>query len=787
MASAILDNIGTYIKANNLYFNSFLVNGVQLPDGEVIQFTDGQEKKFIGISDSSATAGYIRYNPKISHQPNDRRISSGRSTNGFIKQCRLVAYSFNSSLTSENLMTKLITDLSRLVFTSLDRAPTITIKASNHNYTDVLQEEFKRDVAGYTFVCISIDFDLKYWSTECEISCDESTHVPYNGRNTVDWGNILGNIQNQDDLIALLAAQSSTFDNITGNPEDNEALVAFLDEFYGSPTIGLNQIGVGHPVTGALTSYAGLSYDYGTDTLRLNGLSTVPQFSFARDNINRWSIYTDGSDFLRFYREGRTGQLGEVTMSATGSDISVGIGITSDETYSLVTRKGAKFGTGESIFQPSITGSDMAVKIDRYGIRVDTVANIGTSNSYMFQVGPIKVDANTVYIGTGSGTELRFEGGGNANISHVTSNQNIAFATVSGDFSFSTDFNATSTFRILKDGNLRLDSGGYIYGDTTITSLQLNTAGGSALNYGTSFVSVRNGAIHADISGVRQFEMDAGATRYLNTTVQIGAGTPTSVFSANTLLLIGNSAQILNGIQNTSSTGITGVRYGESDTNWGGFHKHGSALGGWYQGTTIPLANSSVVFSANTSLGDPGNTLVSYAATIYNLIGVSGSNYGTSLGANGFRVDATGNLQTANTHPFEVVTTNGNIKFYNWAGAGVGFAFNQASPSDSSFAIAGTTNNTYLNANSFLRVSIGGIGTGTNIKQVVNSIGTYFGNNVSATAFIDIEGGTTTSAPMRWRAGVAPTGGALLDGTMWFDGADLKMRIAGVTKTFTLV
>jgi hypothetical protein len=53
------------------------------------------------------------------------------------------------------------------------------------------------------------------------------------------------------------------------------------------------------------------------------------------------------------------------------------------------------------------------------------------------------------------------------------------------------------------------------------------------------------------------------------------------------------------------------------------------------------------------------------------------------------------------------------------------------------------------------------------------------------TAALDVKASTTTAAAMRLRSGTAPT--TPNDGDIWFDGTDLKMRIGGVTKTFTLV
>jgi hypothetical protein len=59
-----------------------------------------------------------------------------------------------------------------------------------------------------------------------------------------------------------------------------------------------------------------------------------------------------------------------------------------------------------------------------------------------------------------------------------------------------------------------------------------------------------------------------------------------------------------------------------------------------------------------------------------------------------------------------------------------------------------------------------------------------FGTADAATAQVDIAGSSTARASLRIRSGTAPT--TPNDGDIWFDGTDIKMRIGGVTKTFTL-
>jgi hypothetical protein len=55
---------------------------------------------------------------------------------------------------------------------------------------------------------------------------------------------------------------------------------------------------------------------------------------------------------------------------------------------------------------------------------------------------------------------------------------------------------------------------------------------------------------------------------------------------------------------------------------------------------------------------------------------------------------------------------------------------------------------------------------------------------LTPTALLDIGASTTARTSLRIRSGTAPT--APNDGDIWFDGTNIKMRIGGVTKTFTL-
>jgi lysophospholipase L1-like esterase len=69
--------------------------------------------------------------------------------------------------------------------------------------------------------------------------------------------------------------------------------------------------------------------------------------------------------------------------------------------------------------------------------------------------------------------------------------------------------------------------------------------------------------------------------------------------------------------------------------------------------------------------------------------------------------------------------------------------------------------------------------------QYISNDGTRIGDSAVPTAYLDVKAGTASRAQIKLDSSVAPT--SPNDGDIWFDGTDLKMRIAGITKTFTLV
>ena len=79
----------------------------------------------------------------------------------------------------------------------------------------------------------------------------------------------------------------------------------------------------------------------------------------------------------------------------------------------------------------------------------------------------------------------------------------------------------------------------------------------------------------------------------------------------------------------------------------------------------------------------------------------------------------------------------------------------------------------------------GSSGTITHYAMRIRSGLSAFGQTNAPTAFMDLAASTTAAASLRIRSGTAPS--SPNDGDIWYDGTDIKMRVGGTTKTFTLV
>lgn len=174
MSLQILQAIGDAINdLNPAVFDTYHVNGIQLTDGRVIRLDDTKEKQYIGISDHVGTSFYIRSNPDVTVLGGGRKLSSFSRPAQENKVCRLVAFTFkpqDDENYSEALCNKLKTDLSKIQFQSIaGNRPVITVKKSNSHYIDNFITECQKQFrSGEAFICVSVDFEVKYTAAECD-------------------------------------------------------------------------------------------------------------------------------------------------------------------------------------------------------------------------------------------------------------------------------------------------------------------------------------------------------------------------------------------------------------------------------------------------------------------------------------------------------------------------------------------------------------------------------------------------------------------------------------------
>jgi len=154
--------------------------------------------------------------------------------------------------------------------------------------------------------------------------------------------------------------------------------------------------------------------------------------------------------------------------------------------------------------------------------------------------------------------------------------------------------------------------------------------------------------------------------------------------------------------------------------------------------------------------------------------GTAGSTSGKSRGVNMYITYS----DNAFGNPYKAVNLKGTFNISSGTNAAVMFnidpIYNQT---------GGTSPFTGIDYNPTLTALIGSH-YGLRIRSGLNGFGV---GAIAPVAFVHIGAGTDGIPQMKLETSAAPTGGALTDGTIWFDGTNLKMRIGGLTKTFTIV
>lgn len=203
------------------------------------------------------------------------------------------------------------------------------------------------------------------------------------------------------------------------------------------------------------------------------------------------------------------------------------------------------------------------------------------------------------------------------------------------------------------------------------------------------------------------------------------------------------------GIGTTTDDGVNRLQVsGNAKVTGQGLFGTGSPTSVYTRGLTLSGTSGDIsvgVFNSNTSSGTTGIVL-GESNSVYALYAKWGSTYSGNYPAS--------SIPLANSSQFQSGATN-NLPFII-----------QGTP-----IILNVGN---VSTNIASRISAGSF----RITSLANA-------HTNGTALLDLDAATTSYASLRIRSGTAPT--TPNDGDIWFDGTDIKMRIGGVTKTFTLV
>jgi hypothetical protein len=308
----------------------------------------------------------------------------------------------------------------------------------------------------------------------------------------------------------------------------------------------------------------------------------------------------------------------------------------------------------------------------------------------------------------------------------------------------------------------------------------LTTLKGSGSTSGTTALLVQN-SLGTDLLEVKDDGTILGA-------FPVGAGSGTDSFQTNG---VGSNASALYAIAlgfSASASGGNGIAIGNQSI--GGANGIGiGALASSSGAQSVAIGTgSSCAALEGVALGRNSNVVAS--ATYGVALGfssVSSGGNGIAIGnqsiggANGIGIG--GQAQSASDGISIGTLANSS------ATKGISFGFNMKSTADYALMFGGstaaktnaTTNSVEFNFNEATST----IRLAKSADSWINTSANFGFGLTTPTAKLDIAANTASEGQLRLRTGVAPT--TPNDGEIWFDGTDLKMRVGGVTKTFTLV
>lgn len=199
---------------------------------------------------------------------------------------------------------------------------------------------------------------------------------------------------------------------------------------------------------------------------------------------------------------------------------------------------------------------------------------------------------------------------------------------------------------------------------------------------------------------------------------------------------------------------------------------------------TAPFIGWGASFTVDTVISRNAAGIIQFGTTSANAAGSLLATNGTFSGG----LSVTGNLYVDGSSGFTVFNTGftGNRGFLvtNFSGTKV---VNLASDWKFGWSTSTDATTTLVTTLSQNAAGVVQFGTSTN-----NALGSWLATSggigatpaVSASTYLNFSAGTTAASQFRLVASTAPT--SPVNGDVWFDGTDLKIRIAGATKTVTV-
>jgi hypothetical protein len=385
-------------------------------------------------------------------------------------------------------------------------------------------ESTKEDnVYGWTF---SLRLEFEGGLGICDIPMDNIIYptidnpVPIGP--SIEWGSVTGNIADQTDLIELIAASA--------------------------PVVGPNRIAVGDPVTGVATGYAGLTWNNTLKDLIIVGASG---YQLSIGDSNGFSLTAPQG--LTFFSPS-----GKFNHSAISHNFYAGnVGIGTSFNYAPTNKLEV---VGNTLLTPNPISTFYAFKMDQNGARIDTVANIGSANTYAWQVtGDSAVKGGFQYfINTGGQFAYANQRSGSGYFGNPLGNGAFEIGSLNGvgmtigtidNFPIAFGTNNIVRFTIAAGSSTLYGTGG--------TFLELQTGQGVRLGYNGNYYHYIGGGNHQFVSnGVTSFVID-----------HLGAYV-TGGFNVTGNLLVGTLAGAGNRITVSDSTGTQSATINVDGEQW---------------------------------------------------------------------------------------------------------------------------------------------------------------------------------------------------------------------------